>query len=362
MYKSSKIDITNLLNPNKFIPIYLERKNMNFSLLPPVAVEFHLTATCNYNCYHCSYGLRNKKRIFLPESVIELLIENLINMKIKCVYFSGGGEPTTLKNWSKYMNRLLNSNIDISLITNAALIKDEHLSLIRRINYIAISIYSTHEDIYKKITGGNNFATYFSLPKKIKAEPHRCIVGARCVINKFNYQDILNLYLRAIEVGYDYIIFIPAIDYEKRGVVLTKDQIEFLKNMVETNVDKIDNKNTNLFNLYKKNFSYYKVDKSYKMGCQAVLLRTNTFINYDGGVWLCQPLIGQEEYCIGNLYNNSFSEIWNSDRHLQVIDKLSERFKRGECYDCRSIAFNESVFRFEDSLNEPFIIVRDYFI
>ena len=362
MCDSNKIDIANLLNPNKFIPIYLERKNVDPLSLPPVAVEFHLTATCNYNCYHCSYGLRNKKRIFLPEDIIEVLVDDLIDMKIKCVYFSGGGEPTTLKNWDKYMDRLLNSGIDISLITNAALIKDEHLPLIRRINYIAISIYSTKEDIYKKITGGNSFSTYFTLPKRIKAEPHRCIVGARCVINKFNYQDIFDLYLKAMDSGYDYIIFIPAIDYEKRGVALTDDQIDFLKNMVEKNLDKIDNKKTNLLRLYKKSFSYYKVDKNYKIGCQAVLLRTNAFVNYDGGVWLCQPLIGQDMYCIGNLYEKDFRQIWNSDRHIQVINELAERFKRGGCDDCRAIAFNESVISFENSMNRPFTIVRDYFI
>lgn len=356
--------LNNLIDNSKFIPIYLERKDCPRYALPPLAVEIHPTASCNYNCIHCSYGSRNKKMLSLRPDTMKNLVNSLIKMKVKSVYFSGGGEPATFINWHKYAETLLDNDVDVSLITNGSLLNDETLPVVRRMNYIAVSVYSFYEDIYKKITGGNSFDIYWNLVQRIRTKPARCIIGARCVINSMNYNHIFGIYEKVKNAGYDYIIFIPEIDYERRGISLTKEHIGTLSNDILTHHTKIDVSFTNLLRITEDGFFYYGFEKQeHNSDCRAVTLRTNAFINYDGGVWLCQPHIGQKKYCIGNINDDDIASIWNGPRHTDVISRLNAGFKAGNCENCRSIGFNNAVQRYENTANNVSIrIIKDNFI
>ena len=362
-----KIDIRKILNSNKFIPIWLQRNELEkHCKLPPYSVELHLTSTCNYNCYHCSYANRRKSATYLEEDIIDGIIDNLTSsIRPKGVYFSGGGEPTTLKNWDRYISRLTDNGIEVSLITNGSLLKQQHLPTLSKLNYIAISIYSSNNDTANKITGTKNKKQSFTLPKEIKNHSEKIVVGARCVINKFNYTEITDTYQKAVASGYDYVIFIPEVDYEKRGLSLSMEQID---EMIEkTSTCSIDNKKTNLASLVKNKFHFYPqaYDKEIfnSIDCQAIRLRTNAFINYDGGIYLCQPHIGNQKYCIGNLHEKRLDAIWNSKKHKEVINSLSKQWKAGLCANCRSIGFNKSIYEYINTeSNQPIEITKDSFV
>ena len=356
------IILQDLITPQKAIRPYLERCRKDKNQLAPIAVEIHWTAMCNYNCMHCSYGYRRQGRQKIPLDLVTQLIDDLITLEVKAVYLSGGGEPTLYPKWWCFAEKLLLNNIDIALVTNGVLL-DEHLETIRSFNYIAISVYSTDKNEYEKITGSRYFEKQFSLPEKIKSKPHRCIVGARCVINSVNYKSILDIYRMAIESGYDYIIFIPAIDYEGKGVCLGEEERNYLMELIQDNFYSIDERKTNLFNLKERKFNYY-IEGDYRKDmydfnkCLMLEIRSNAFINFDGKIYLCQPDIGNEDLAIGDLNQNRLLEIWNSAKHLRILEKLHERFKSGKCRYCRAIAFNRAIDRYLSP--EPFM--KDYFL
>lgn len=360
----NRVDIKNLLNPNKFIPVYLSRHQLSPLSLPPFSVELHLTSICNYDCYHCSYSKRNMANEYLKDSYIEGLIDDLTSdLKPDSVYFSGGGEPTTLKNWDIYVNKLIDNEVEVSLITNGSLFNDNDIETLSRLSYLAVSIYSTNRETYGEITEGKNFDSSFSLPRKIKDISNRPTVGARCVINKFNYREVIDIYNKAIDSSYDYVIFIPEIDYEKSGITLKAHEIDYLSELASK--ANVDSRRTNLLDLVNRKFEYYRSYGDFYKGinCQAIELRTNAFVNYDGGVYLCQPHIGNSRYCIGNIYDKRLSDIWNSDGHVKVIDLLSAEWANGRCENCRSIKFNKSVNDYLSlDYNQPIDIVKDPFI
>lgn len=363
--KKSLVDLRNLLEPNKIIPVYLERKEAHKASLPPFSIEFHLTSTCNYKCYHCSYAKRNSQKIYVHDVVVDGLVDDIIvNCKPRGVYFSGGGEPTTLKKWDKYIEKFAINNVDVSLITNGSNITHDNIGVMSLLSYISVSIYSSDREIYKKITGGNCFDKYFELPAMLKKQERHPVVGARCVINKFNYRDILNIYNNAISSGYDYVIFIPEIDYENRGLALTVDEVSYI---VETflPVD-FDPKNTNMGKILNGKLLYYQDAIGYDVNslCESVQLRTNAFVNYDGQVYLCQPHVGNVELSIGRISEDvKFSDVWNSERHGQVALLLQEKWKQGGCVNCRAISYNKSIQKYKMLPdNTPMTIVKDAFL
>jgi len=363
----SFISLDILLNKNKIIPFYQERHRDNFKNMMPISAEIHWTSNCNYDCVHCSYGSRRGTKGYLSREVIDFLINDLIEMNCQAVYFSGGGEPTVMSRWDQYASKLIENEIEVALITNGVAIKRNSLSVVRKMNYIAVSVYSTYEDRYKKITDSRFFNEQFTLPEKVKGNSSSVIVGARCVLNKYNFDEVYDIYNTAISSGFDYIIFIPAVDYEGRGVILEEKCIEYIKNNIQTHYELFDHSRTNVASILKRNISYYNKNNYLASfikpleGCEAIHMRSGVFINYDGGVYLCQPDIGDKDLEIGNLNDCTMREIWNSDQHYKVIEVLNERWNKGFCDNCRSIVFNQAIYNYhQDEVIDKNIVLDPF--
>lgn len=363
------VDIRQLLANEKYLPLYDARKGRSAEAIPPIAVELHWTSDCNYDCMHCSYGSRRQAKGRLSSDQIQSVIDDLISMKVAAAYISGGGEPTLIKNWNAYASQLIDGGVEVALITNGAALSKSHLDALRRMNYIAVSVYSTDKDEYHKITDGHFFDRQWSLPELIKGDgDSQTIVGARCVINKVNYRNIVSICLQAKKAGYDYIIFIPAVDYEAKEVGLDPHEQKEVLRLISENIAIFDQKFTNAIKLLERSASHYiKTDYRIGMcapdaGCSAIQIRANAFVNYCGGVWLCQPHIGNPAFSIGSLNNATFSEIWNSTRHQKIINDLNSEFSAGHCKNCRSIALNRIADEFNrgnvkilEGIIDPFI-------
>lgn len=335
----NRVDLKKLLNPEKVIWPYRERKNK--TALAPFSLELHLTSICNYNCDHCSYQNRRSNRLVVNESNIKTLVGDIIDMEINGVYWSGGGEPTTIKDFPTYIEEISNSKTEQALITNGILIRDQWISLLKKFNYVAMSFQAAKNETYEKITGHNLRDKLYSNVRRLRDILEKTILGARCVINKYNYKEIDLIYNDAKQLGFDYLIFIPAVDYEERGdVELNTEEKNYLRDKIEDIMPSLDDSFTNLGRIMNQGVSYYNNDEKNGFPCYVNQIRATAFINYDGGVWLCQPHIGDPKYCIGNINKHRFVEIWNSGRHCEVIELLDVEHKRGNCRNCRSIAHN----------------------
>jgi radical SAM protein with 4Fe4S-binding SPASM domain len=366
--KKEPVDLKELLSNKKFIPIYSSRKNLDERELGPVAVELHWTSICNYNCIHCSYGNRRQYREKLSYETIHSVIKDLIALQVKGVYLSGGGEPTTVTGWDKYAFELISNGVKVALITNGVKVAEVHLDVLRKMNYVAVSLYSTEENEYEEITGGKVFEKQFLLPSLLKKEPEDAVIGARCVLNKINYRKVVSIYQRAMKAGFDYIIFIPVVDYEGTGIDLQQEEMLSLHDILINNYDQFNASKTNVDNLIMRKSHYYDVTdyreslRDPQVGCRAIQIRGNAFINYDGGVYLCQPHIGDERYCIGNINEMKLIEIWNSSLHLEVIDRLNQNFASGLCKNCRSIGFNKAADEYDQGQTTVPATINDFFI
>ena len=346
--QQKQVDLRNLLSQEKVVPFFLERSSLDLLKLPPLAVELHWTSDCNYDCVHCSYGSRREAKGKLTHSQIEGLVNDLIDLKTEAVYISGGGEPTVVKDWDKHASKLIEAGVQVSLITNGVALGERHLHALSRMNYVAVSIYSDDPEQYTKTTDSRFYDVQWSAPNLIKSAGGNVVVGARCVINKINYRNIVEIYHRAISSGYDYLIFIPAVDYEGRGVDLSKLEQQEVLEILNSNINSFDPSKTNLLSVLARGAWHYdqrsyRVEDNSPLGCSAIHFRFNAFVNYCGGIWLCQPHIGNTRYKIGNLYDQRFSKIWNSADHQSVVDALHRDYRAGFCKNCRSIEFNKAI-------------------
>lgn len=122
-----------------------------------LSIEFELTARCNNNCRHCYINLApgdhdtRKNELSLGE------IENIADQGVSlgalwCLLT--GGEPLLRKDFFDIYQSLKKKGLLVSLFTNATLITQKHIDLLKEFpaRNIEVSVYGVTETTYEKIT------------------------------------------------------------------------------------------------------------------------------------------------------------------------------------------------------------------
>ena len=322
----------------------------------PWAVEIHPTAKCNHRCIHCSYKERNENRAELSKEIFQKLIADIISMKIKGVYFSGGGEPCIYPHLAYGIEKLTDNGIEVALISNGSLIAESGiLNLADKINYIAVSVPSCDSRNFAKITGKQYVDRILSVPEEIKAlhGDNSPIVGARIVVTNLIAEEVPDIFVTLRKKDFDYALFKIVRDYESRGLGLSDEAVERLRDAIEDLRAEIDPSFTNLDKIfdYRKPYMPSSACHINQMGMLAV-------VTPDGDVYPNIAEIGDNSFLIGNIEENSFRDLWNSDSHKNVKCYSDDQWSQGKCQNCRAIRYNEIITTMIESMPgemDPFV-------
>lgn len=316
----------------------------------PWAVEVHPTTKCNHACIHCSYKERNENRIELDRLTFEKLIDSLISMKVRGVFFSGGGEPCAYKYLKDAIVKLHENGVEVAIVTNGSLIeKMGIMDVANHLNYIAVSVPSCSQKMFEKITGKPYVDKVLSLPEKIR-DIHRDaspVIGTRIVITNLIVKEVPYILETLKQRGFDYANFKIVRDYESRGLGVSDDMIIKLKAEIDDLMCRglIDHRYTNLDRIfdYKKPYNPIGTCHMNKMGLLAV-------VTPEGDVYHNISEIIREDFKIGNLHDKPLDELWNSPQHEKVKKRSHDLWTSGKCENCRSIGFNERINEVLDGL------------
>lgn len=336
-----RIDLTNdLLNPNKILFHYgriMEEVGQGRDDFGPVAIEIHPTAVCNHRCIHCSYKERNESRQYLPREVMDRLVDSVIKMGIRAVYFSGGGEPAMYPGLSEYINKLSSHGVECSVITNGSHFEKAGLiSVADRLNYVAVSVPAIDVAQFREITGTNNMDSVLALPGKIKAAfgERSPVVGARIVLTGKNYSQVKTFLSTVKAKEFDYALFKIVRDYEGNGQGLSEMEEKALKREISECAD-VDERFTNLRSIFD-----YRVTPAFTGNCWVNQFGLIANVSTDGKVYPNIVEIDQPDFCLGDLHESDLEEIWNSQRHKDVKARSNVKWSSGVCRNCRAIAYN----------------------
>lgn len=332
-----------LLNSSKILFHYgkmLEDISRGKEDFTPIAIEIHPTAVCNHRCIHCSYKERNENRDSLSAEVMDRLIDSVVAMGIRAVYFSGGGEPTLYPGLADYINRLAEHGIECSIITNASCFAEMGLvPIANKLNYIAISVPAIDETTFETITGTNNLSKVLALPQIIKEYhgEHSPIIGSRVVLTNKNYKCVDDFLQVIREKKFDYVLFKIVRDYEDNGQGLNAEEERYLQNVIDEHQG-IDDNFTNLRFIFN-----YRKNPQFIHKCWVNQFGMIANVSTDGRVYPNIVEIDKEEFCIGNLYETDLKDMWNGDRHRAVKELSNRKWISGQCRNCRAIAYNNII-------------------
>lgn len=292
----------------------------------PLYIRIKPTNVCNHNCYYCHYKNsyldldEYNPADYIPHDKMMEIIDDMGKMGVKAVTFSGGGEPLVYPYIEETMEKVLQTGIDLSIITNGSLLADRKAEILAHAKWVRISIDSIDPQNYARNRGISENAMDILLNNiqnfaAIKDE--HCEFGVNFVVGKENYKEITELAVTMKKLGVNHVKFAPLISNE------TEEYHKDIKDEVIQTLNKLSEElNSDKFkiiDLYTGDFDHYEVFKRTYSRCP--MKEFICIIAANSKVYYCQDKAYLSDGCVCDLKHQSFMEGWYSE---EVIKKSKE--------------------------------------
>lgn len=291
----------------------------------PIHATIGLTNYCNHKCTWCyiDYAKDIKHQI---NADIEKMLEALAQAKekgLKAITLVGDGEPTLHPEFEIFLEKVSDLGLDIGLFTNGGWKKEVVTeAIIKYCRFVRFSVDAGSQESHKITHLTNDFEHVISnIDRIVKNKNSNLTVGVQFAFNQDNIHDIENAVKLYRELKVDYLAYKPVYtnslnDSHKENIVESEETHKKLT-LAKTY-------ETEDFKVYWKDWQLKALiyDKNASRGygtCRAIWL--SPYIDEDGNVEFCGNLKGRG-FSIGNIYENSFNEIWGSEKHLEKVNKI----------------------------------------
>lgn len=319
--------------------------NSKITFVPPV-FSVAITDNCNLRCPSCLFLLENDKRFFSSNITIEKfnqILDKYNNQKKAQTIFLTGGEPLLHPNIEELINICLDYNLKPKISTNGILLKN-NVQLLKKIEYINVSVDSYDEDSFKKYRGGSS--TQFNMIKEgVKALKENNInFSLSFLLNKDNVSEYEKMLLYAYEIKPKLVYFHNVNPHGSSNFVplLVDDENTrtFLKKITSCNDYPFDIYLPPIFDVNSKKFRYAKCNQPWYFFC----------FNSIGDVSFCCHLSPNSN--IGNVFNNYD---FNSIQMVKFRDSIISGKLPESCLFCQR-RFTDGEFGFFNSDKNRWII------
>lgn len=274
----------------------------------PFKVFFEITHNCNLRCRHCyiQETVRETKNVFLEKEVLFRTFDELKEMGAHEIVITGG-ECTLHRDFFEIIEYICKKQFKLIILTNGNMIDEQFVERIKDLPIadIRISIYGNEKTHDKMTCFDGSFQKSVKALKMLRKE--KAIGTAVILATKDNYAELENLtgFFKENGIEYDFNAFIFP----------TTEQ-----NMAPTHY-RIDQVLDQFVDRYVVNCSGSK--------CSAGVSRFR--VDPYGNVSPCDLLKHEK---LGNLYQDSFSKIINSEERSEWIKKMEYIISHNECSKC----------------------------
>ncbi|MDO8125623.1 MAG: radical SAM protein [Candidatus Brocadiales bacterium] len=309
-------------------------------LIYPIYAEIAATGQCNQRCTFCALdymGYENKSQDK------DILLERLSEMGkggLKSVMYAGEGEPLIHKQIGGIIVGTKKCGIDVALTTNGVnLHKTLTEQILGSITWIKTSINAGTKERYAKIHSASP-STFERVLKNLsyavevrKREGYSCTLGAQAILLEENADTLTILAKRVKDIGLDYLVIKPFSQHPMSNSRIYENLRYGSYYRLQDEVKKYENEN---FKVIFRAYTMKKLDENgrYYDRCQA--LPFWVYIDAGGNVWGCSAYLGDERFLYGNIYENTFGEIWTGGRRKKSLDMVATSLDATSCrQNCR---------------------------
>lgn len=318
----------------------------------PLYMEISVGGSCNHRCIFCAYdyiGYPNRK---LKTSRLLKFIDEVVECGIRSLLFAGEGEPLLHPDIDKFIIHSKNKGIDIGIYTNGQFLTEElaerllpFLTFIRfsfnggtKENYA--NIHRVKSEIFDKVLKNIETAVTIKRRKKLSLD-----IGLQYVLLPENIDYLIAAIKTFKDIGINYFVIKPFVQQNDSQFYQMKERFG-LKN-IKAVLDKAERLTDENFKVIARRTSFENYGKRNYKNCYGISFIS--VLNSAGDVATCLPYWDKEDFVFGNIYDNTFKEIWLSKRRKKIKALIERSFNVQKCPpNCRLNAINEFLFEIKN--------------
>ena len=301
----------------------------NGHVAPPVHVRIKPMNPCDHDCWYCAYHDENLQlgnlmeyKDRLPREKMMEIADDLAEMGVKAVTFSGGGEPLIYPHIAEAANRLGKNGIKLATLTNGSHLHEDIAEAFARYGtWVRVSIDGWNAESYAKIRNVkltefdmviNNMRNFANLNSS-------CVLGINYVIDNQNYGHVLEFTKLMKDVGVNHMKIM--------GVLVSNDGRESnqyhdaFRESVYSQIEQAKLLEDGKFKIIDHYHEFpERFDKDYQT-CPS--MQFLTIIGADSKVYSCHDKAYTELGLLGSIEHRRFKDFWCSEENKKRLKEIN---------------------------------------
>ncbi len=311
----------------------------------PIYMELSPSGGCNHRCTYCGLDFMAYQRRFLDTAILKDRISELGRLGLRSIMFAGEGEPFLHPDMPGIAQHAEQSGIDVAFTTNGTLMnKEVSAEILGVTRWIKISINGATPGTYAAIhrtqaADFNRLMENLNAAVRIRREKkYRCTLGMQLLLLPENHHEAVLLAKLARDMGLDYLVVKPYSQHPQSKTTqysaIKYSDYAYLK-------DELAALNTKDFQVIFRINTMKKWDDGGRNYDRCLALPFWSYIDAGGNVWGCSVYLGDERFFYGNIYKQSFQEIWEGEKRKASLLWVEKDMCARDCrVNCRMDEIN----------------------
>lgn len=267
----------------------------------------------------------------LPRSIALDLPRQMKNCNIKAIEITGGGEPTLYPYYDEFIDKLIDNDIEIGLVTHGQNLGEKRIQQLisGNLKWVRFSMDSCTKQTHSKVHGVSEVMFNVSvknIKRLIELKKNKdTVISISFIIVQDNWNEVFDATRFWKEVGVDAIRF--SYEYDADGSKKLSDNIIHAIKLLLESSHKFSNDNFKVFSENYRLNDYYQPNNDFSFCFYQMYTAALT---YNGDVYPCCIMKYHKGYELGNIKEKSLKEIFLGDERLEYI----KNFDVKKCKPC----------------------------
>ncbi len=319
----------------------------------PLYIEISPYGGCNQRCIFCALDYLKYEPSSPDKKLLENFIEEISERGVKSIMFAGEGEPLLHKDISELVVHAKSCGLDISITTNGVLLSADILDeILPRLSWLRISLNAGIRETYSRIHG-TKAGDFDKVLKNIKEavqikrdKGYSCTIGIQLLLLNENCEEVTLLAEILKDIGADYLTVKP---YSQHPLSINrlKSYLDYEKFL--SLEEKLKNYETESFRIIfrGKTMSKIQEQRPYK---KCLGFPFWSYLTSKGDLYACSAFLGNDHFCYGNIYQNSFEKLWTGRKRKKILKMMETGWN---IENCREVCRLDEINRYLWNLKNP---------
>jgi MoaA/NifB/PqqE/SkfB family radical SAM enzyme len=294
-------------------------------LAAPVHIRIKPINHCNHNCWYCAYradqlqlGEQMDVKDRIPDAKMLEIADDIVEMGVKAVTFSGGGEPLLYKSLPEVVERLAAGGVRVATLTNGSNLRGRMAeAFAEHATWIRVSLDAWDDASYGKSRGIGDgaFTRLIDNMRGFARLNSKCVLGTSFIVSQDNYTHLADTCALLRDVGVNHVKVAAAV--VANDVAENNRYHRAIMAAVTAQIEQASVLNDERFNVVNH---YHETDERFEKGYETCpFLQFLTVIGADQCVYTCQDKAYTELGRLGSIDGRSFKEFWFSDENRERL-------------------------------------------